>query len=328
MVYHGWVSAAILCIIVGLLLLAWSAERFVHGAAALARSLNASPLAIGMLVVGFGTSAPELLVSAIAAADRQTSLAVGNAYGSNIFNIALVLGITSLIHPIAVTSRLLLRELPVLALVTLLALGQLADGELSRAEGLVLLSVFGVVMVWLWRLGRKEGTDPVAAETETEYAPSPARPLIALVWTLVGLVTLVVSSRVLVWGAESLARGLGVSELIVGLTIVAAGTSLPELASSVVAARKGELNLALGNVIGSNIFNTLAVVGVASVIHPQEMHRDVLLRDGMVMGGLTLFLFAIGYGFGRRGVINRYEGAILVLVYCTYAAWLLREVIG
>ncbi|MEP0766339.1 MAG: calcium/sodium antiporter [Fimbriimonadia bacterium] len=319
-------SGAVLSIIVGLALLAWSAERFVRGAAALARALGIAPIAIGMLVVGFGTSAPELLVSAIAAADRQTPLAVGNAYGSNIFNIALVLGITSLIRPIPVESSLLRRELPVLALLTLIGIGQLVDGGLTRADGLALLAAFVVVMVWLWRLGHKDGTDPAAAESEVEYSRSSMKPLTALLWTLFGLVTLIASSRMLVWGAESLARGMGVSELIIGLTIVAAGTSLPELASSVVAARKGELQLALGNVVGSNIFNTLAVVGLAAVIHPQELHRDVLLRDGMVMSSLTLFLFVIGYGFGRRGLINRYEGAILVMAYCAYGAWLLADV--
>ena len=318
-----------LAIPVGLALLVWSADRFVEGSASTARHFGMPPLLIGMVIVGFGTSAPEMVVSALAASQGNPGIALGNAYGSNITNIALILGLAAIISPIAVHSQVLRKELPVLTAVTALAAWQSWDGEITRTDALVLLAVFGGLMAWtLWQGGRKK-TDALArqVEKELEVREMPVRR--AILWLVVGLVLLIVSSRILVWGAVEIARGFGVSDLIVGLTIVAAGTSLPELASSIIAARKKEHDIALGNVLGSNLFNSLAVVGIAGTIHPMTVGPEVLSRDILVMGLLTVSLFVIGYGFrGRPGRINRLEGAVLLACYMGYTGYLISTVFG
>jgi len=320
---------ATFAVVTGLALLVWSADRFVEGAAATARHAGMSPLLIGMVIVGLGTSAPEMVVSAFSAAQGNPGLALGNAYGSNITNIALILGVTALIKPITVNSRVLRKELPVLTILTGLAVYLLADFELSRTDAWILLGVFGVFMAWtiMQGLGGEcEDTFCVDVEHELDAHAMPLRT--ALVWLAVGIVALAVSSRILVWGAVEIARGIGISDLIIGLTVVAIGTSLPELAASVMATRKGEHDLAFGNVIGSNLFNTLAVVGIAGAIHPTAVEPAVLSRDCVVMGGLTLSLFLLGYGFGKRhGRINRVEAVGLLVVYVSYTGWLVREVI-
>lgn len=315
-------SVAIVC---GLILLVWSADRFVEGSAAAARHFGMPPLLIGMVVVGFGTSIPEMMVSAIAASEDNPGLALGNAYGSNIANIALILGLTALISPITVHSRVLRRELPILTVVSLLTVWQLWDGEITRLEAVSLLLLFGGLVSWsIWE-GRQDKTDELGTDTARALDDHPLTFAKAVVWMLVGLAVLIVSSRILVWGAVELARGFGVSDLIIGLTIVGVGTSLPELASSLIATRKGEHDLALGNVVGSNLFNTLAVVGIAGFIHPITVGPDVLSRDVPVMILLTLSLFVIGYGFrGRPGRINRVEAAALLLCYAGYTAYLIK----
>lgn len=319
---------AILAVLIGLVLLVWSADRFVEGAVSTARHLGMSPLLIGMVVVGFGTSAPEMLVSAIAAFQGNPGIALGNAYGSNIANIALILGAAALISPIAVQSRVLRRELPVLAAVTLLAAWQIRDGEITRMDALVLLAVFGGLLAWSVRQGIRERADTLGGEMEQELAARTMPIRRAVGWLLIGLVVLVASSRILVWGAVEIAAGFGISDLVIGLTIVAAGTSLPELASSIIAARKGESDIALGNVIGSNLFNTLAVVGIAGAIHPMQVGPDVFSRDIPVMGALTASLFLIGYGFRKPGRINRAEAAALLATYLAYNAYLLYSSFG
>ena len=279
-----------------------------------ARYFGMPPLLIGMIVVGFGTSAPEMVVSALAASQGNPGIALGNAYGSNITNIALILGVTALLSPIAVHSQVLRKELPILTAVTALAAWQLADGQVSRFDALVLLGVFGALMAWTIREGLQKRSDAFSTEVEQELQIH-AMPLRrAVMWLVVGLLLLIVSSRILVWGAVQIAVGFGVSDLIIGLTVVAVGTSLPELASSVIATRKGEHDIALGNVVGSNLFNTLAVVGIAGAIHPMPVGPEVLYRDALVMALLTLSLFVIGYGFRRPGRINRIEGGGLVEV--------------
>jgi cation:H+ antiporter len=286
------------------------------------------PLLIGMVVVGFGTSAPEMVVSAISASQGNPGIALGNAYGSNITNIALILGLTSLISPIAVHSQVLRKELPILTAITALAAWQLWDGDVTRTEALVLLGVFSGLMTWTIMQGLRGKADPLGSEMEQQLQVH-AMPLNrALIWLVVGLVLLVVSSRILVWGAVKIAQGFGVSDLIIGLTIVAIGTSLPELASSIIALRKGEHDLALGNVIGSNLFNTLAVVGIAGVIHPMSVGPEVFSRDILVMAVLTISLFVIGYGFRGPGRINRFEGAVLLACYVGYTAYLASTVFG
>ena len=314
---------ASLAILAGLALLVWSADRFVEGSAATAGHFGMPPLLIGMVVVGFGTSAPEMVVSALAASQGNPGLALGNAYGSNITNIALILGITAVIAPIAVHSQVMRKELPILALVTLAAAWLLFDGELSRLDATGLLVLFALVLGWSIWSGMRKTDDVFATEMDAELATHPMPIRNAMLWLVVGLVLLIISSRILVWGAVDLATRFGVSDLVIGLTIVAIGTSLPELASSIIAARKGEHDLALGNILGSNLFNTLAVVGIAGSIAPMAVANEVLIRDIPVMVGLTLALFVLGYGFRGPGRINRVEGAGLLAVFVGYTAYLL-----
>ena len=317
---------AILAVVAGLAALVWSAERFIEGAAATARHFGMSPLLIGMVIVGFGTSAPEMVVSVLAAIDGSPGIALGNAYGSNITNIALILGITALISPIAVQPQIVRRELPILLLVTVLAAWQLVDGELSLADGAVLLLVLVAVLTWTV-LSSLRGKDNIMVDVADELANPASQQSLgrSLFWLVLGLLVLVASSRLLVWGAVTIAQSLGVSDLLIGLTVVAIGTSLPELASSVMAARKGEHDIALGNVIGSNLFNTLAVVGLAAVIHPMPVAAEVLSRDVLVMGLLTVLLFAFAWSRkGHGGRINRFEGGVLLAGYIGYTVYLLQ----
>jgi cation:H+ antiporter len=319
---------AFTAIVLGLALLTWSAGRFVEGSASVARHFAIPPLLIGIVILGFGTSSPELVVSVLAASQGNPGIALGNAYGSNIANIALILGLTALISPIAVRSKVLRKELPLLALVTALAAWQLLDGQITRLDALVLLAVFGAVIAWSIRQGLQRHVDNLGSEIaqELEIRTMPIRR--AIFWLITGLVLLIASSRMLVWGAVEIASGFGVSDLVIGLTIVAIGTSLPELASSVIATRKGEHDIALGNVLGSNLFNTLAVVGIAGAIHPMTVRPEVISRDLPVMAALTLSLFIIGYGLRGPGGINRIEGFVLLTCYVGYTAYLAASVFG
>jgi len=315
------ISASI-AVVAGLVLLLWSADRFVEGAASVARHFGMSALMIGMVIVGFGTSAPEMLVSALASSQGNPGIALGNAYGSNIANIALILGITALVAPIAVKSSVLRKELPILLAVTAFAAWQLMDGQITRLEGFALLGLFAIVMGWSCWHGMRDPEDVMGVEFEQELVEHAMPPVRATFWLLVGLVVLIASSRLLVWGAVEIAIGFGVSDLIIGLTIIAIGTSLPELASSLIAARKGEHDIALGNVVGSNLFNTLAVVGIAGTIHPMTVESAVLYRDLPVMAVLTVSLFALGYGWRGKGRINRIEGGVLLACYIGYTSYL------
>ena len=307
-----------LAVVAGLVLLLWSADRFVAGASAVAAHRGASPLFVGMVVVGFGTSAPELTVSALAAVEGAPTLALGNAWGSNIVNIGLILGLTALIAPLTVRSGVVSREIPMLLAVTALAVVLVLDRDAARWEALVLLATFGAFLAWSIRAARTGGDALEGEAPELSWRA-------ALAWTAVGLVLLVASSRLLVWGAVRLAEGFGVSELVIGLTVVAVGTSLPELAASLAAIRRGGHDLALGNVIGSNMFNTLAVVGLATVIAPAELPAAVLWRDLPVMAALTAALLVVAVPLRRRGEgrINRAEGALLLGAWVAYTAWLI-----
>lgn len=305
-------------LVVGLAVLVWSAGKFIEGAASVAKHLGMPMLLIGVLVVGFGTSAPEMVVSAMAALEGNPALALGNAIGSNIVNIALILGLTAVIAPIVVHSGIVKKELPLLLGISLLSGVLLLDGRLGMGEGLVLLAGFFGLIGWSVVAAFRGKKDTLATGVEAEI---PAMALgTSVVWLVLGLGLLVISSRLLVWSAVGIAEAFGVSDLIIGLTIVAFGTSLPELAASLVAVQKKEHDLAIGNVVGSNMFNILAVIGIAAVLQPMEgIASEVLSRDWMVMMGLTLALFVFCYGRqGRQGRISRLEGAALLGVYVGY----------
>jgi len=318
---------AIVAIIGGFALLVWSADRFVDGAAATAKHAGMPTLLIGMVIVGFGTSAPEMVVSAMAALDGNPALALGNALGSNIVNTGLILGVTALFTPILVHSKIVKRELPLLILIGLVIGYFFYDRNLTRIESLLLLAGFFALIGWQIYSGLTGNDDTLAAETEAEVASHDMPLPRALFWVVAGFVLLIVSSRVLVWGAVTIAQSLGVSDLIIGLTIVALGTSLPELAATMVAARKGEFDIALGNVVGSNMFNLLAVVGIAGAIEPMSgLLPEILTRDWPVMMGLTVALFFMAFGLKGQGRINRLEGSLLVVAFVAYNIWLAQSV--
>ena len=311
-------------LIVGLIALLWSADRFVSSASVLAGHWGMPPLLIGMIVVGFGTSAPEMTVSVLSTLQGNSGLALGNAYGSNITNIALILGITALISPIQVQSEIVKKELPLLLAVTSVAAWQLFDGRISRLEALVLLGLFCGLLVWNLIQSHRVPTDALIADVDDSMGKQTLAPRACYVWLPLSLVILVLSSRLVVFGAVDLAQWFGLSDLIIGLTVVAIGTSLPELASTLVAARRGEQELALGNVIGSNLFNTLVVIGLAGSVMPLDVPPEVVQRDLPVMLGLTVLLLI--FGIGRKGIgrINRLEGAALLAIFVGYTAVLIQ----
>lgn len=307
-------------VFVGLALLVWSADRFVVGACVTAERLGVPVLVIGMLLMGFGTSAPEMLVSLQASLDGNPGLAVGNVIGSNITNIALILGLTALLSPIAVASGLIRRELPLLLAITVIAALLLLDLQLAVWKGVLLLFLLVAFIAYSYWLTRQGKSDTLLDEVNDVLQPMSKGT--ALMWMLVGLVLLVVSARLLVWGAVELAVALGVSDLVIGLTLVAIGTSLPELAASIAAARRNQVDLVIGNVIGSNIFNLLAVLPIPLLLSSSALDQALLLRDLPVMLGLTLVLLVVSLGIKKQGRINRYEGAALLLCFVGYQWWL------
>jgi cation:H+ antiporter len=318
----------IVAIIVGLGILTWSADRFVIGASGLAQSFDISPMIIGLTVVAFGTSAPEMFVSAMAAWQGNSGIAIGNAVGSNIANMALVLGVAALIVPLTVQSRTLSREFPLMLLVMMVALVLLWNGVLSRLDGLLLLAGMVGVVLWNVHLARSaRSNDPMEAEFIAEL---PETGSAGKVWWLLssGLVLLLISSQMLVWGAVGIAEAYGVSDLVIGLTIVAIGTSLPELAATVAAARKGEHDIAVGAVVGSNLFNILAVLGIAGVIGPGGFDEAVITRDFPLMIGLAVALYFMARGLKKSGAghINRIQGGLLLIVFIGYQLTIFSQV--
>ena len=311
-------------IVFGFALLVWSADRFVDGAASTAKHLGMPSLLIGILIVGFGTSAPEMVVSAIAAYEGNPALALGNAIGSNIVNIALILGITAIVAPIAVNSKIVKKEIPLLLLIVLFTGYLLLDNTLTLFEGVILLAGFFALVLWSVFAAFRSRGDSFEDQMDIELNEDIMSLKVGIMWLVFGLILLIASSRLLVWGAVGVANSFGVSDLIIGLTIVALGTSLPELAASVMAARKGEHDIAIGNVVGSNMFNLLAVIGIAVIIAPMNsIPLEVLQRDWTIMLLLTIALFVMAYGFkGRNGRINRVEGTILILCYVAYNTYL------
>jgi cation:H+ antiporter len=305
----------------GLLLLVYGADRFVEGAAGTARSLGVPPLIIGMTVVGLATSAPELLVGAVAAWDHKTNIAIGNAIGSNIANIGLVLGATVVTKPLLIASRTLRREYLTMCVSIVIALLLLLDLRLDRLDGAILLLSLAIIIWWMAKVARESPkADPLANEFAKEMKR--LRPVSrSLLLLILGLALLLSGAELLVWGAINIAHAHGVSDLVIGLTVVAVGTSLPELAASVVSALKDEADIAIGNVIGSNMFNMLMVLGVPALIHPDSFGPEVLTRDFSVMVLLTVMMGWMVFVHGH-GKFDRLEGGALLSCYGAYMAWL------
>ena len=315
---------SVAAVVLGLVLLVWSADRFVFGASATAADLGVSPLIIGLVIIGFATSSPEMLVATFAAWQGNPGLGIGNAVGSNIANIALILGAAALVRPLVCASGILGRELPLLLIATVLCVALMADRHLSPLDGVLLIGALAAAIAYLARqaLRQRDPSDPLTAELG-EQIPTDVPLGRALLWVVLGFVLLLIASRMLVWGGVNIASALGVSDLIIGLTIVAVGTSLPELAAAIASVLKQEYDLVLGNVIGSNIFNSLAVLGLPALIHPGAIPGEVLLRDLPVMIVLTLLLIPVlATRRGRHGRIGRIEGALLVSCFIAYEGWL------
>ena len=315
-----------LTIIVGFALLIWSADKFVLGASNTARSFSISPLIVGVVIVGLGTSAPEMLVSAIAAGQGKTGISIGNALGSNITNVGLMLGLTALLYPLHIHSKLLKREMPVLLAIIALSLFLLWDQHLGFFDGLILVCMMFAMLAFTVYEAKSHGDDSLPQEILDEM-PEEVSKGEALKWLFIGIVVLITSSRVLVWGAVEVAEFFGVSDLIIGLTIVAIGTSLPELAATIAAARKKEFDLAVGNIIGSNIFNLLGVMALPGLIQPDSFDSEVLTRDYPVMIALTiaLMIFSIAWHKGKTSVLGRLEGGLLLAGYIGYMVWLFND---
>ncbi len=308
----------------GFLLLVWAADRLVAGASATARNLGVSPLIIGLVIVGFGTSAPELVVSAVATVRGNSGLAVGNAIGSNIANMGLILGFTAVIYPLRLESSTLKREYPLLLLIMLVSLFMAIDMQLTRIEGFVLLGCLFAMIAWLVRFGmQRPASDPFAQELEAEI-PTDIPTRVAMFWLLISMIALPASSHFLVEGAVGIAKTLDVSDTVIGLTIVAFGTSLPELATAITSAFRKEDDLAIGNIIGSNMFNLLGVLGIAAAIKPVEVQSMILTRDFPVMFLLTGLMFLLASDFRGPGRIGRTAGALLLAIFIGYQAmvWL------
>lgn len=316
-------TPAIAALLAGLIILVWSADRFVLGAAATARFMGISPLVIGLTIVSLGTSAPEMFVSTMAALNGAGGLAVGNAIGSNIANIALVLGVTALVAAIPLQKKLIKKEIPLLLLVTIIAGLVLENLILDLTDALILIAALIVAVYLLFQQTSDSGEAIIDEDEQAEIDAMPAKS--AIFWLVIGLAALMISSKMLVWGASSIAQAFGISDLVIGLTIVAIGTSLPELAASVASALKGHHDIAIGNIIGSNIFNLLAVLPIPGIIAPLVIDSSVVERDYMTMLGLTVGLVLIIALSYKKGSIPRFTGVILLAAYIAYMALLYSQ---
>jgi cation:H+ antiporter len=315
---------AVLLLIVGLALLVWSADKLVFGAAALARNFGIAPLVIGMTILAMGSSAPEMMVSATAALSGKSDTAVGNVLGSNIANIALILGITAIIKPLSISSGVLRRELPLMMVVTLLAGALLWDSYLGLNEGIVLVVLFVAFLAVMLKISRsqKNSGDALIEEQESEI-PEGVPNGKAIFWVIVGLILLPLAADILVNNAVIIAKHFGMSDLVIGLTIIAVGTSLPELAASLAGVMKGEDDMAVGNIIGSNVFNILAVMGIPGILNPTVLNENVMGRDFWVMLAVSILLVVMALGKSRS--INRIEGSALLIIFVVYQGYLLMN---
>ncbi len=315
MIYY---SAALL---VGFLVLFKSADQFVIGSVATARNFSISPMIIGLTIVALGTSAPEIFVSAISALQNQPQLAIGNAIGSNIANVGLVLGVTALIVPLKFRVDILRNDMPIMIFVTFCAGVILIDLKLGIWDGLLLLAGLGIFLYRLAIEHRRSTSMELAAEiAEVGEIPEMTR-FRAILTFLLGLVFLLLSSELLVWAAANIALVLGISELLIGLTVIAVGTSLPELVVSMTSALKGQTDMAIGNIVGSNIFNILAVLSIPCLISPTTVGEELLFRDYTLMLGLSLILVVFAFHRSGEASINRYKGAFLFLIWLGYISF-------
>ena len=317
-----WIQLTLL--VLGFVALIWSADKFLSGAAATATNIGVSKMMIGLTVVSVGTSAPEIVVASMAALDGNSLLAVGNAIGSNIANIGLVLGITAIITPLPFSANVLRKELPWLLGATFLAVILLFDRRLDFVDGIILL--LGLTY-FLWQLMASQSDPEYSTEAisdELDDLPEMTNRQ-SIFWLTVGLIVLLISAQVLVYAATSIATTLGVSDLIIGLTVVAVGTSLPELAATVGSAIKGQPDIAIGNIVGSNILNILAVLAVPGLIHATDIDYAALWRDSGMMLALTLMLALFAYGLNSRAVITRFEGSVMLMAWIGYNLLLIQQ---
>ncbi|UQB42924.1 calcium/sodium antiporter [Thiomicrospira microaerophila] len=307
-------------LIVGLALLVWSSDFFIDGAASTAVRYNVSPIIIGAIIIGFGTSSPEIVVAIIASLEGNPGLAVGNAVGSNITNIGLVLGVTALITSIAVKSNFLRREMPILLIITALTVVLMMDYKLGVLDGIILLAILAMTLTWIIRRNKNIApNDPLATEINQELEELPKLSKTrSFVYLIGGLVLLVISARMMVWGAVEIAEFFEVPDLIIGLTIIAIGTSLPELAASISAALKGEVDMMIGNILGSNLFNLLAVLAVPAILAPSLIDNDLLKRDLPILLGFTVAMLLVALPRKGNATIYRAEGVFLLTLFFGY----------
>ena len=320
----------IFILLISLVTLVWSADKFVFGASSLARNFGISPMIIGLTIVAMGSSAPEMMISATASIQGNPNTAIGNAIGSNITNIALVLGITALLHPLSVSSSTVKREIPLTLAITALAYWMLADQHFSFIEGLILMAGFfiyisALLVITLKRSKNNKVDDAMIVEAEQELPEATSTPE-SLKWLIIGLVLLPLSANYLVDSSVFIAQAFGISDLVIGLTVIAIGTSLPELAASIMSIIKKEDDLALGNIIGSNIFNILAVLSLAGLISPGDIDQDASVRDAPYMLGVTFILFILCFGrrFGNFR-ITRFKGLLLLATFIAYQLLLFSQ---
>ncbi|KPV98836.1 MULTISPECIES: calcium/sodium antiporter [Pseudoalteromonas] len=314
-------------LIIGFAALVWSADRFVYGAAALAKNMGIPTLIIGLTVVAMGSSAPEMMVSASAALADKTDTAVGNAVGSNITNILLVLGVTALLRPLSVSSMTLKREMPLVLLISVAAWYVFSDNYFSFAEGIALIIAFAVFIggLVIVSLRAKNQDDPFVSEA-CEDVPNDVSTKSAVFWLVIGMILLPISSHFLVESAVDIAKYFGLSDLVIGLTIIAIGTSLPELAACIAGVLKNEDDLALGNIVGSNIFNLLAVLPLAGIINPSIIDPSAANRDALIMIAATIVLIAMSLNFKGARRINRVEGGFLLVAFIAYQGYIFSQV--
>lgn len=311
------ISYAMLSVLAGIILLGIGANRFVVASSQMAKYFSLPPLIAGVLLVGFGGSFPEVVVSVIAALHGQMAMAVGNAIGSNIVNIGLVLGVTALVAPMMVHRHCMRRDFPTLCVVMMLVFALIGDGILSRMNGVILLIAFVYYIGYMLVAARKR-PDEVAID---EFIPADTQVVLwqAMVWWLIGLGLLFLSSELLVTGASTIAKHFGVSDLVIGLTVVAIGTSLPEFATTLMAAMKNHHDIAVGNVLGSNVFNLLAVLAMPALIDPGQLNRSILHRDFPVMIAVTLLAWLVIVMTKKTGYkITRWAGCVLLLSFVGY----------